>query len=145
MAKKRSRGRTRAKGIPDHIAEQLDDVKRFPCIYVFRAEEIYKIGKTLNSINERFYGWWRKTGCPSDFELIHRIPVIPPSETWLASSETLDQAEKSIHRYFAARRLHRRIEHFNLTDDDVTYIKSLVRYQNGGFVTPPLNKKAASN
>ena len=134
MARKRSRGHTRAKGIPDHIAEQMDNVARFPCIYVLRANDIYKIGKTINSINERFYGWWRKVGKPNDFEIIYCIPVVARSEKWVDIDNTVDQAERGIHRHFAARRVSRRIEHFRLTANDIAYIKSISEYRDGEFV-----------
>jgi len=101
---------------------KLDNYGKEPLVYLFKANNRYKIGMTSN-LKKRFINV--QAHCPYLLELV-----------WTLKTKDHKKIEKSLHDIYKNKRIH--FEWFLLSDDDVNSIMSIqeindLMYINGLF------------
>jgi len=101
---------------------KLDNYGKEPLVYLFKANNRYKIGMTSN-LKKRFINV--QAHCPYLLELV-----------WTFKTKDHKKIEKSLHDIYKNKRIH--FEWFLLSDDDVNSIMSIqeindLMYINGLF------------
>lgn len=100
----------RPKGSPNkkkqYLDFNLDSYGRQPIVYLFKANNRYKIGMTSN-LKKRFITV--QAHCPYLLELI-----------WTLKTKNHRKVEKSLHFIYKSKRVH--FEWFELLDDDINNI-----------------------
>lgn len=86
---------------------------------IYCPGDFYKIGRAKN-VRSRFAGI--QLGCPYDLVLVHVIPC-----------DDMDRAEIALHYKFTAER--HKGEWFKLSQLNIDYVKSLVSFRDGAFIT----------
>ena len=109
----------RQKGTPNKVNKyvtpfHLKEYEKRPTVYLIKAHDRYKIGRTIN-LSKRFFSCAGLS--PYPLELI-----------WNLYIDEHAKLEKSLHRIFKDKRIHH--EWFNLSNDDVEAIKAIASIQD---------------
>jgi hypothetical protein len=119
----------RQKGTPNKVNQyvtpfHLKEYEKRPTVYLIKAHDRYKIGRTIN-LSKRFFSCAGLS--PYPLELI-----------WNLYIDEHAVLEKSLHRIFKDKRIHH--EWFSLSTDDVEAIRRITSLQDLYTMGPLFNQ-----